>query len=60
MYLRVLYGVLKVFVVWLLLKILHLIVMASFACHHRFLAPYGEHSMFPLRKGTIMGSFQLA
>ena len=58
-YLRVLYGVLKVFVVWLLLKTLRSRVMTSFAGHHRFVAPCGELSMFISTKGTTMASFKL-
>jgi hypothetical protein len=50
---RVLYGVFKVFVVWLSLKMLRSRVMASFA---DFLAPWGELSMFP---STVMAYFQL-
>ena len=58
-YLRVLYGVLKVFVVWLLLKTLRSRVMTSFTGHHRFVAPCGKLSMFISTKGTTMASFKL-
>jgi hypothetical protein len=53
---RVLYGVFKVFVVWLSLKTLRSRVMASFAGHRCFLAPCGELSMFP---STVMAYSQL-
>ena len=58
-YLRVLYGALKVFVMWLSLKMLRSRVMVSFAGHHRFLTPCGELAIFPSTKGTTMASFQL-
>ena len=55
-YHRVLYGVFKDFVVSLSLKTLHSRVMASFAGHHHFLAPYDELTRFP---SPVMAYFQL-
>jgi hypothetical protein len=53
---RVLYGVFKVSVMWLSLKMLRSRLMVSFAGHRRFLAPCDELSMFP---STVMAYFQL-